>query len=61
MFARIKDRFQKLWGAVKKSKWYNVLVAFMAIIPIVDIVTDYFFIFVTLTKHDSEQLEEIVN
>ena len=56
----IKIYFQYIWGIVKQSQWYNVLQAFMAGLPLVDIVTDYYFIYITLTQENSESLERQV-
>ena len=60
MCTPIKVYFQYIWGTVKQSQWYNVLVAFMAGLPLVDIVTDYSFIYITLSQENSKSLEKQV-
>ena len=52
--------FQGVCGSVKKSKFYNVLVALMAILPLVDICTDYAFLIITFTKENASKLERVV-
>ena len=60
MFGQAKLYLQGVWGSVKKSKSYNVLVALMAILPLVDICTDYAFLIITFTKQNVEKMERIV-
>ena len=52
--------FQGVWGDVKRSKIFNVLVGSMAILPLVDIGTDYAFLILTFTKRNSKKNERIV-
>ena len=60
MLEQVKLYFQGVWGSVKKSKSYNVLVASMAILPLVDICTDYVFLIITFTKKNASNLERVV-
>ena len=60
MLGQLKLYFQGVWGNVKKSKSYNVLVASMAILPLVDICTDYAFLIITFTKQNASNLEKDV-
>ena len=60
MFGQIKLYFQGVWGSVKQSKSYNLLVAAMAVLPLVDICTDYAFLIITFTKQNATNLEKVV-
>ena len=60
MLVESKLYLQGVWGNVKKSKVFNLLVAFMAILPLVDICTDYAFLIITLSKRKILEMERIV-
>ena len=60
MLGQVKLYFQGVWGSVKQSKSYNVLVASMAVLPLVDICTDYAFLIITFSKENTSKLERVV-
>ena len=45
---------KKVWGKVKGSRPFQILLAFMAGLPVVDIVTDYAFLIVSFADADVE-------
>ena len=53
MLEELKKNFQRFLGCLKKSTFFNALVAAMAFLPLLDIGTDYVFIYITLMNSDT--------